>query len=332
MAENARSDQYVDDLIGRQIGGYTLQELVGEGTFSHVFRAVDKLGQNERAIKIPRRFATLRNDRFEFVPTQVFIRRAQRFSPQEASPIHILRIQIARTRSVIDQGLVRVEDYSFDGEQSFCRMPYLAGRTFREYMRSGPVPIAVLRNLALTLSRLNHMESFGYHGDVKPENMVVTNSGVILVDCGYFGNVHVGDRADPRKTLIVTTPRYYPRLVPDDLLAFGLILWETALRKPLIDGVAYSGDFEAGLVSDRLLNIVSEEESLGNFNFSGILAAERPINLQEGMPPKVDALLLKSVRLKFKEDGILDIDEGYESFEELADDLKKLTQDGIHYL
>ncbi len=162
--------------------------------------------------------------------------------------------------------------------------------------------------------------------------MIVTASGVILVDCGYFGNVHVGDRADPQKTLIVTTPRYYPRLVPDDLLAFGLILWETALRKPLLEGVAYSGDFESGLATDRLLEIVNEEEAVGNFNYSGVLGAERPISLREGMPPKVEDLLLKAVRLKFNDDGVLDLDEGYDSFDELADDLKKLTQDGIHYL
>lgn len=329
------TNQYVDDLIGSKIGDFTLQELVGEGTFSHVFRAVDKHGQTEKAIKIPRKFsgaAAGKDERFEFVPTQVFIKRAQRFSPQEASPIHILRIQIARTRAVSDHGMVRVEDYSFDGENSYCRMPFLQGRTFRDYMRSGPVPIAVLRNLALTLSRLNHMENFGYHGDVKPENMIVTNNGVILVDCGYFGNVHVGDRADPQKTLIVTTPRYYPRLLPDDLLALGLILWESALRKPLLESVAYSGDFEPDMVSDRLVDIVSEEEALGNFNFTAVLGTEKPMSLREGMPPQVQSILLKSVRLKFTNDGVLDIDEGYESFEELADDLKKLTKEGIHYL
>lgn len=328
----SNQSEYVDDLIGAKLGDFTLQELIGEGTFSHVFRAVDK-HKNEKAIKIPRRFSAIREERFEFVPTQVFIKRAQRFSPQEASPVHILRIQIARTKPVIDQGLVRVEDYSFDGENSHCRMPFLAGRTFRDYMGSGPVPIAVLRNLALTLSRLNHMDSFGYHGDVKPENMIVTANGVILVDCGYFGNVHVGERTDEQqKTLIVTTPRYYPRLLPDDLLAFGLLLWETAMRNPLLDGVAYSGDYDSELVSDRLVDIVLEEEALGNFNYTAILRTEKPTSIREGLPESVDQLLLKAVRLKFNSKNKLDIDEGFESFEEIADELKKLTQTGIHYL
>jgi len=326
------SNQYVDDLIGTKFGDFTLQELVGEGTFSHVFRAVDK-HKNDKAIKVPRKFLHGREEPFEFTPTQVFVKRGQRFSPQEASPIHILRIQVARTRQVTDQGLVRVEDYSFDGENSHCRMPFLDGRTFRDYMQSGPVPIAVLRNLALTLSRLNHNESFGYHGDVKPENMVVTANGVILVDCGYFGNVNVGEKPDDaQKTLIVTTPRYYPRLLPDDLLAFGLIVWETAMRTPLIDSVRYHGDFESDLVTDRLSDRVLEEEALGNFNFTGIMGAERPSNVREGLPPQIDNLLLKAVRLKFNKENKLDLDEGFESFEEIADELKKLTQAGIHYL
>ncbi len=326
------SNQYVNDLIGTQFGDFTLQELVGEGTFSHVFRAADR-HKNDKAVKVPRPFSSGRDERFEFLPTQVFIKRGQRFTPQEASPVHILRIQVARTKAVIDQGMVRIEDYSFDGESSHCRMPYLAGRTFREYMRSGPVPITVLRNLALTLSRLNNMDNFGYHGDVKPENMIVTNNGVILVDCGYFGNVHVGEPLhDAQKTLIVTTPRYYPRLLPDDLLAFGLIIWEAAMRTPLIEGVSYSGDYDSELVSDRLNDIVAEEEALGNFNFTGVLGAEKPSAVREGLPPVVDNLLLKAVRLKFNEDNLLDIDEGFESFEDLADELKKLSQSGIHYL
>lgn len=325
------SNQYVDDLIGTKFGEFSLQELIGEGTFSHVFRAADK-HKNEKAIKIPRKFSS-GNERFEFVPTQVFIKRGQRFSPQEASPIHILRIQVARTRQVSDQGIVRIEDYSFDGENSHCRMPLLTGSTFREYMSSGPVPIAVLRNLALTLSRLNHLESFSYHGDVKPENMIVTTHGVILVDCGYFGNVHVGEKTDEaQKTLIVTTPRYYPRLLPDDLLAFGLLLWETTMRKPLLEGVSYHADFDSENVTDRLSDLVLEEEALGNFNFTGMLGAQTPSSIREGLPPQIDALLLKAVRLKFNKSNKLDIGEGFESFEEIADELKRLTQVGIHYL
>jgi len=287
---------------------------------------------DEKAIKIPRRFSG-KEERFEFVPTQVFIKRGQRFSPQEASPIHILRIQVARTKQVIDQGIVRVEDYSFDGDNSHCRMPFLAGETLREYMRSGPVPVAVLRNLALTLSRLNHLDSFGYHGDVKPENMVVTANGVILVDCGYFGNVQVGERLDDQqKTLIVTTPRYYPLLRPDDLLAFGLIMWEAAMRKPLLESVAYSGDFPDNNVSDRLNDMVLEEEGLGNFNLTSILKAERPSHVRQGLPPQVDNLLLKAVRLQFNKKDELDFDEGFENFEEIANELRKLAQAGIHYL
>ena len=50
------SNQYLDDLIGTQVGDYTIQELIGEGTFSMVYRGVDKLGKNVKAIKIPRAY------------------------------------------------------------------------------------------------------------------------------------------------------------------------------------------------------------------------------------------------------------------------------------
>lgn len=325
------SNQHADDLIGTNLGEFTLQELVGEGTFSHVFRGVDR-NQSEKAIKVPRQFSTAKADDDDYVPTQVFLKKAKRFTPQEASPVHILRIQIARTKGIHDHGLVRIEDYSFAGDRTFSRMPLLLGRTLRDYIRGGPVPISVIRNIALTLERLSRNDSFNYHGDVKPENMIVTASGVVMVDCGYFGNVQVDEAIDKDKSLIVTTPRYYPLLKPDDLLALGLIVWEIACRKPLLNGVAYSGDFDTEHIAEDLVECVSREEALGNFNFSQMLGAEMPSTLRPGVPPRVEAVLLKAVRLKVTDGGVLTLDDGYDNFEHLADDLKKLTQEGIHYL
>ena len=325
------SGQYEQDLIGTNLGDYTLQELIGEGTFSYVLRGVHKLSDGEKAFKVPRKFTTDIEPPSNVVPTQVFVRRHGKFSPQDASPVHLLRIQIARTRAVCDQGLVEVEDYSIDGEQSFSRMPLLSGTTFRDYLKSGPIPISVLRNIALTLERLGRIDNFEYHGDVKPENMIVTNNGVIFVDCGYFG---VGDDdgdANPR-SLVVTTPRYYPHLKSDDLLAYGLLLWEAACRKPLLNGVADSEGFNLKNISDDLIEVVKENEAAGNFYFSPVLTAEMPSEIRAGLPATIERILMKAVRLSVKRGGMLTLDTGYESFEELADDLKKLTMQGVHYL
>ncbi|MCB9471138.1 MAG: hypothetical protein H6677_22885 [Candidatus Obscuribacterales bacterium] len=328
------SNQYLNDLIGTQIGEYTIQELVGEGTFSLVFRAVDKLGRNTRAIKIPRSFTAAPPRSDDSVPTQVFIKRQDRYSPQEASPIHIQKIQVARTRTVKDRGLVSVTDYSFDeASKSYIAMPLITGTAFRQYMQGGPVSIDLLHNLALTLDRLSQNDEFGYHGDVKPENMIVTEEGVVLVDCGYFGSIEPESTPDnDKKTLIVTTPRYYPHLIADDLLAFGLLLWESACRKPLLGKVSYSKDHDISKVGDELLSVVYEEEALGNFHFSRIVKAKRPSEYRPGMPEVMEEVLLKSVRLCFDREGVLDFDEGYESFEEIAYDLSSLIEQGIYYL
>ncbi|MCA9803559.1 MAG: hypothetical protein KC777_16420 [Cyanobacteria bacterium HKST-UBA02] len=327
------SDRSVEDWIGAQYGDYTIQELVGEGTFSMVFRAVDRFGGQERALKIPRPYISAREKPDEFIPTQVFIQRADRYSPQEASPVHIQKIQVARTKAVNDRGLVSVDRYSFEKDKAFTRMPLLSGKTYRQYMRAGPVPITLLRNIASTLERLSNNEEFGYHGDVKPENMIVTTDGVILVDCGYFGSIEMDeDEIYEQKALIVTTPRYYPHLKADDLLAFGLILWETALRQPLLSSVAYSRDFELDEVAEELVESVHQEESLGNFHFSQILDAAPPSDFRPGIPSRVEEFLLKGVRLKFRDDNILDVVEGFESFEELDVELGNLIRSGIHYL
>ncbi len=328
------SNQYLNDLIGTQVGEYTIQELVGEGTFSLVFRATDRLGQSTKAIKIPRSYTAQGNRKDDSVPTQVFIKRQDRYSPQEASPIHIQKIQVARTRSIQDQGMVSVEDYSFDeASKSYISMPLITGTSFRQYLNAGPIPLTVFRNLALTLDRLSRNPEFGYHGDVKPDNMIVTDNGVILVDCGYFGSFEPDSTPDnDKKTLIVTTPRYYPHLIADDLLAFGFLLWEAACRKPLLRKVSYSKDHDLEKVSDEILSLVYEEEALGNFHFSQIVKAKPPSEYRPGLPDEIEDVLLKAVQLSFDEDGFLDCGEGYESFEEVADDLAGLMNLGIHYL
>ena len=328
------SNQYLDDLIGTQVGDYTIQELVGEGTFSIVFRAVDRLGKSVKAIKIPRSVTQDTERLEESVPTQVFIKRQDRYSPQEASPVHIQKIQVARTRSVNDRGLVSVEDYSFDDSgKSYVSMPLISGTTFRKYLKSGPVPLTVFLDIANTLDRLSQIDDFGYHGDVKPDNMIVADDGVMLVDCGYFGSIEPeSDPQNESKTLIVTTPRYYPHLIADDMLAFGLVLWEAACRKQLLRKVSYSKDHELKKVSEDLLSQVYEEEALGNFHFSQIVKAKKPSALRPGIPASIEEFLLKSVRLKFTKDDVLDVDEGFETFEELARELKALIDSGIHYV
>lgn len=327
------SNQYLDDLIGTQVGEYTIQELVGEGTFSIVFRAVDKLGKNEKAIKIPRAFTKESNQGGTIVPTQVFIKRQDRYSPQEASPIHIQKIQVARTRSVNDRGLVSIEDYSFEESgESYISMPLIQGDTFRKYLKSGPIPLNVFLDISETLDRLSRTDDFAYHGDVKPDNMIVTENGVMLVDCGYFGSIEPESSPEnEHKTLIVTTPRYYPHLIADDLLAFGLILWEAACRMPLLQKVSYSKDHELENVSEDLLSQVYEEEALGNFHFSQVVQAKRPSELRPGIPKELEELLMKSVRLKFDKEK-LDSEEGFESFEEFSDSINALIKQGIHYV
>ncbi|MBZ0184905.1 MAG: hypothetical protein K8F91_01545 [Candidatus Obscuribacterales bacterium] len=327
------SNQYVEDWIGSEFGDYTIQELVGEGTFSLVFRAVDRAGGAEKAIKIPRAYIPSPDKPNEFVPTQVFIKRRDRYSPQEASPVHIQKIQVARTRDISDLGLVSVDKYSFEKGKAFSRMPLLSGQTFRQYLRAGPVPVSLLGDIASTLARLNDNDDFGYHGDVKPENMIVTTDGVVLVDCGYFGSIEMEEDVNSEhKALIVTTPRYYPHLKADDLLAFGLILWESACRESLLTSVAYSRDFELDKVKESLIESVHQEEDQGNFNFSQIMDAKRPSWIRPGLPDRIENLLLKATRLKFDDDDCLDLVEGYESFAEIEKDLSRLVEVGIHYV
>ena len=151
--------------------------------------------------------------------------------------------------------------------------------------------------------------------------------------CGYFGSIQPdSDPENEQKTLIVTTPRYYPHLIADDLLAFGFIMWEAACREPLLKKVSYSKDHDLAKVSEQLLSRVYEEESLGNFHFTQIVNAKHPSKIRPGLPKEIGEFLLKAVGLTFTDDEKLDSQEGFESFEDLSDALVKLIDGGFHYI
>ena len=70
--------------------------------------------------------------------------------------------------------------------------PFVAGTTLRAWMgHNGPVPLRrAVEILTAVLSGLAHAHAAGIaHGDVIPENVVVTDDGALVVDTGVRGAV-----------------------------------------------------------------------------------------------------------------------------------------------
>jgi hypothetical protein len=125
---------------------------------------------------------------------------------------------------------------------------------------------------------------------------------------------------------------YYPFLQPDDLFALGLLTWEICCREHPLARRTSSSQFERKSVGAELWELVRDHERQGKFYLSSILGAVLPSVVRPGMPPVVEALLLKALRLRVDASGKLDAGEGFKSFAEFADMLADISAKNICYL
>jgi serine/threonine protein kinase len=184
--------------------------------------------------------------------------------------------------------------------------------------------------LAEALQRLSKDPKFKHHGDVKPENIVVTKSGIKLIDPGHFGPLDCAEGNLNR--CVVTTPAYYPLLTPDDLFAMGIILWEIACRSHPMDGVAYSGAIDKSNLGQGLVDWVRGRELVGQYYLSPILGVRRPSDLRSDMPGALENVLLKALRLRINPDNKFDKDAGFASLADLASALRNVIAEGVRQL
>jgi serine/threonine protein kinase len=101
-------------------------------------------------------------------------------------------------------------------------MDYVRGKTLREKIRAlEGIRLNWFLTIVRALQKMNKSGELAYHGDLKPENIVVKPSGsVMLVDPGM--------RAHDRG-VITTTPYYNPLLLRDskaDVMGIGVMLYE----------------------------------------------------------------------------------------------------------
>jgi serine/threonine protein kinase len=321
--------------VGLSVGDYVIKELLGEGSYSWVFRALHQDGATAKAIKVAKPpEAVAEGGPTSCVPTNALAISDDALTEFVPDTELLLCLQAKKLQEIDDPRMMAVEEMSQRPGGCYYRMPVVTGTTLRQYMNSGPVPIDVLLDIALGLDSLMENEAFGYHGDLKPENIMITPGGVVLIDPGYFGSMDVvkGHEKKSFPHCAVTTPMYYPRIEPDDLLALGLIMWELALRDHPLAKRFHSKDFDRKHYSDELWNQIIALEASGKHHLAGILSIKQPSQLRPGLPLEVEEVLLKALGLQFEFDGTLNIARRFKGFSELAAALARLLSKNIRYL
>jgi serine/threonine-protein kinase len=288
------SDQ-TPELVGRRVGAYEIRARVGAGGMGEVYRAYDHVLGRDVAIKVlPPAFSTdaERLARFE---------REARLLASLSHP-HIGAIYGLET----------------SGDVRALILEYIQGETLEAKIARGPIAVNQSLTLAVQIAEaLDHAHRKGVmHRDLKPANIMLTHSGVKLLDFGLAkwggprgyvssssvtGHVDQGaDRSLTEEGMILGTPHY---MAPEqlegqhvdaraDVFAFGALLFEM-----LTGQKAFSGGSAAAVMA-AVLN--AEPPRLSALQPSASPALQRLI----------DKCLAKSA------------DERWQTAKDLADELK----------
>ncbi|HEY3204694.1 MAG TPA: protein kinase [Thermoanaerobaculia bacterium] len=226
---------------GARLGPYEIQSPLGAGGMGEVYRARDTRLERTVAVKVlPQRLSSSPEIR------QRFEREAKTIS--QLSHPHICALY----------------DVGREGETEYLVMEYLEGETLSERLVKGPLPLEqTLRygvEIADALDKA-HRQAI-VHRDLKPGNVMLTKSGVKLLDFGLAKAIapaglpltSLPTEASPvtqAGTILGTFQYMAPEQLEGkeadartDIFAFGATLYEMATGKK-----AFSGATQASLIS-----------------------------------------------------------------------------------
>ena len=197
---------------------YELEELVGTGGMSTVYRAHDRLLDRKVALKILHE---------HYGTDETYVARFRHEARAVAALSH------PNIVTVIDRG-------DQDGRQ-FIVFEYVEGENLKRLVERGPAPIATALELALQVARgLSFAHQHGLvHRDVKPQNVLLNGSGEAKVtDFGIARSMSVQHGMTQTGTVLGTSDYIAPeqaqgRRVDDqtDVYSLGVVVFELLTGK-----------------------------------------------------------------------------------------------------
>lgn len=212
---------------------FQLVELIGEGGMGRVFKALD-----------------LRRVESGAAQPHVAVKVLTLVSAQPDSALAALQREAQQLQVLSHPNIVRVFDCDRDGTTVFMTMEYLVGHSlYQELVARPPTGGPALersharRVIAAIADALDFAHQRGIvHGDVKPGNVFVTDSGEFkVVDFGvarWVTGPNASDRtsrdATPSARISAVTPRYaspqllagHPAEIADDVYAFAGLAYQ----------------------------------------------------------------------------------------------------------
>ena len=217
--DRVKTPPVVNDLAGRRIGRFLVQDRIGAGGMGHVYRAEDTI--LKRVVAIKRMAPRLQFDERDH---ERFLKEAQRAS------------------ALNHPNIAAIHDVIEDKGEILLVMEYIEGQTLRERMRS---PISMAEFVAIGMQCTEGLSAAHdhhiVHGDIKPENIMLTGGQrVKILDFGVAKRFAGSDAKEATQSLASMTfstsgtpgymaPEVLQQKVYDgraDLFSLGLVFYE----------------------------------------------------------------------------------------------------------
>lgn len=210
-------------MVGKSIGHYTIEEKIGEGGMGEVYRATDSLLKRDVALK---------------------------FLPESMAQDEIARrrfLREARSAAALDHPYIcQIHEIGEIDGVDFIVMEFVSGRTLRETLSQGRLPVPECLRLAAEIAEAldNAQEKGIVHRDLKPSNIMLTSGGhVKLMDFGLAKRASSGAQEDTQQVSVTkltqqgSTLGTVPYMSPEqlkgeeidsrsDIFSFGIIFYE----------------------------------------------------------------------------------------------------------
>lgn len=274
-----------DSLIGTEVDGYRIQEVLGRGGMGVVYKATDTALSRDVALK--RIDPSLAND-------ETFLRRFRseaRALARIDSP-YIVSVHALRQTEI---GLLIV-------------MEYVEGGTLKDLMREGPMDwqeaLPIIKQMLTALEHAHGAEVI--HRDIKPRNIMLSTEGTVKVTDFGLAKVH---RSDSRETVTQGVHGTLNYMSPEQVQGGGNLDHRSDL-------------YSLGMTVYEMLTgkLPFEEESNEFAKMRTIVEKElpRPDKLTPQVPDRMSALVMKALEKnpddRFQSARVMQ--EAFEAFEQ----------------